>query len=56
VRGGLDCLGITALHCLLEGPEADGCILHERREQRAEHLAHTGFAELRAKALDINAR
>jgi len=53
VRCGLDCLGITTLHGLLEGREACGRIFHERAEQSAEHLFDAGFAELRAKAVDI---
>jgi hypothetical protein len=56
MRGGLDCVGITALHCLLEGREAGGRIFRERCKQGAEHLFDTGFAELRAKALDIYVR
>lgn len=55
VCGGLDCLGITTLPCVLEGREAGGCIFRERVEEGVEHLLHTGFAELRAKALDIYA-
>jgi hypothetical protein len=54
VRGGLDCLGITALHRVVEGRKARGRIFHERREQSAEHLFHAAFAQLRAKALDID--
>jgi hypothetical protein len=53
VRGGLDRPGITGLHGLVEAREAAGRIFHERAEQSAEHFFDTGFAELRAKAVDI---
>jgi len=56
VRGCLDCLGITALHCLLEGCEADRRIFRERGEQGAEHLFYAALSQLRTKALDINVR
>jgi hypothetical protein len=55
VRGRLDCLGVTALHRLLESREANDRIFRERCEQRAEHLAHARFAQLRAEAIDIYA-
>ena len=53
VRRGLDSLGVTALHRLIENSEASRRIFYERGEQGADHFFHTRFAQLRAEALEI---
>jgi hypothetical protein len=56
VRGDLDRLGVATRYRLFEGGETSRGIFNECGEQWPKHLVHAGFAQLRAEAVDINAR
>ena len=54
VCSALDGLGISLLNGLLERCKSSGAILHERFEQRTDHLLDPSFAEVSPEALQIN--
>ena len=54
VCSALDRLGICLLNGLLERCKSSWAILHERFEQRTDHLLDASFAEVSPEALQIN--
>jgi hypothetical protein len=56
VRGLLHGCGIATSHRVFQCGEACGSILSECLEQISNHFLNAGFAQLRAKTLDIHVR